>query len=206
MHVYHASLHFHPDHLMSNGAPQIDGIENANDLGERSMKNILWIVMNLLIPVAGPMLLLGLITPVRGFVVAKQLIKASVNDGQLYWSSIALSAAAIYEAIAAFQDGQGTPLYLGLAISAFVLTALAASIIVMLATLDSYNQEATNAAGCAETERNGGAAAVSYVVKVSYWLTFAVVVCTGILHIYVSQFSRASPLKETATLESNVRS
>jgi len=151
------------------------------------MKNIIWIMMNLLIPVAGPMLLLGLITPIRGFGVAKQLMKESVDDGQLYWSTIALSAAAIYEAIDAFQGGRGAPLYLGLMISLCVLIVLVASIIVMLATLDSYHHKVTRSDGSAEAGRNGVGTAVSNLVKVSYWLTFAVVVCSGLQHIFLCQ-------------------
>ncbi|WP_233234941.1 hypothetical protein [Bordetella sp. LUAb4] len=164
------------------------------------MKNIIWIMMNLLIPVVGPMLLLGLITPIRGFGVAKQLIKESVDDGQLYWSTIALSAAAIYEAIDAFQEDRGAPLYLGLMISICVLIALVASIIVMLATLDSYNQNATNSTDSTEARRNGTGSAVSNLAKVSYWLTLAVVVCSGLQHIFLCQSSRVPLLSEAVTL------
>ncbi|ALM83452.1 hypothetical protein ASB57_11170 [Bordetella sp. N] len=162
--------------------------------------------MNLLVPVAGPMLLLGLITPVRGPGVAKRLIKASVSDGQLYWSAIALSAAAIYEAIDAFHEERGNPLYIGLLISGFVLIALIASIIVMLATVESYDQKATDSTGSVALGRDDRTVAESNIVKMSYWLTLLIVVSSGLQHIYISVFPRATPQDEAATLGSNARS
>jgi hypothetical protein len=63
----------------------------------RSMNYFFWLLLNLGVPILGPLFILSLAAVSFGKDTARELIMTSVKDGQLYWSAIALSSAAIYE-------------------------------------------------------------------------------------------------------------
>ncbi|MCC8391354.1 hypothetical protein LJ656_02035 [Paraburkholderia sp. MMS20-SJTR3] len=78
-----------------------------------------WLLLNLAVPVVGPVFTLALVAPAYGGRVAGRLIAASVKDGQLFWCAIGLCAAGIYEAVTALERGSGEVSLLALAIVAF---------------------------------------------------------------------------------------
>lgn len=61
------------------------------------MTNFWWLVLNIGVPVLGPIFMLALVAPSYGGRVAGRMIFDSVKDGQLFWAAIALSASALYE-------------------------------------------------------------------------------------------------------------
>lgn len=61
------------------------------------MTYFLWWLLNVGVPILGPILILAPVAISHGKPIAKQMIFESVKDGQLFWSAIALSAAAIFE-------------------------------------------------------------------------------------------------------------
>jgi hypothetical protein len=67
------------------------------------MNLFFWMLLNLGVPIAGPIFTLALVAPTHGWRVAKTLIAASVKDGQLFWCAIGLCAAAVYEAVTALE-------------------------------------------------------------------------------------------------------
>jgi hypothetical protein len=107
-----------------------------------------WLLLNLGVPIVGPIFILALFSVTHGKALARQLIFASIAEGQLFWSAIALSAAAIYEVTAALEQQKGRTPFLELAIAAFGLIAFTCSILVMLATLKAYSdRSAAESAG-----------------------------------------------------------
>ena len=77
------------------------------------MNLFLWMLLNLGVPIVGPIFTLALVAPTHGWRVAKTLIAASVKDGQLFWCAIGLCAAAVYEAVTALERGSGVVPILG---------------------------------------------------------------------------------------------
>jgi hypothetical protein len=61
------------------------------------MNYFFWLLLNIGVPVLGPIFLLALVSIPYGRAVSKGMIFDSVKDGQLFWAAIALSAAALYE-------------------------------------------------------------------------------------------------------------
>ncbi|MFL9953466.1 hypothetical protein PQR25_27545 [Paraburkholderia nemoris] len=54
------------------------------------MNLFFWMLLNLGVPIVGPIFTLALVAPTHGWRVAKALIAASVKDGQLFWCAIGL--------------------------------------------------------------------------------------------------------------------
>ncbi|MEX3788260.1 hypothetical protein [Paraburkholderia sp. BR14374] len=99
------------------------------------MNLFFWLLLNLAVPIAGPILTLALVAPAYGWRVARTMIEASVKDGQLFWCAIGLCAAAIYEAVMALEQGSGESSMLALGIVGFCGLAFACSIAVMACLL-----------------------------------------------------------------------
>jgi hypothetical protein len=58
---------------------------------------ILWLLLNIGVPIFGPMLSLVAMTPIVGDEASRMLIRHSIRDGQLFWVSIGLCASGLYE-------------------------------------------------------------------------------------------------------------
>jgi hypothetical protein len=99
------------------------------------MNLFFWMLLNLAVPVTGPILTLALVAPAYGWRVASAMIAASVKDGQLFWCAIGLCAAAIYEAVTALEQGSRETSMLALAVVAFCGLAFCCSIAVMAGLL-----------------------------------------------------------------------
>ncbi|WP_176377852.1 hypothetical protein [Paraburkholderia youngii] len=63
------------------------------------MNLFFWVLLNLAVPIAGPIFTLALVAPAYGWRVARTMIAASVKDGQLFWCAIGLCAADGWRAI-----------------------------------------------------------------------------------------------------------
>jgi hypothetical protein len=83
------------------------------------MNLFFWMLLNLGVPIVGPIFTLALVAPAHGWRVAKALIAASVKDGQLFWCAIGLCASAAYEVVAAFERGSREMPTLAFGISIF---------------------------------------------------------------------------------------
>ncbi|MFM0505571.1 hypothetical protein [Paraburkholderia caffeinilytica] len=106
------------------------------------MNLFFWILLNLGVPIVGPIFTLVLVAPTHGWRVAKALIAASVKDGQLFWCAIGLCAAAVYEAMTVLERGRGLVSTLESAIAGFCMLAFSCSIIVMSALVYAHHDRA----------------------------------------------------------------
>jgi hypothetical protein len=105
------------------------------------MNLFFWTLLNLGVPIAGPIFTLALVVPTHGWHVAKTLIAASVKDGQLFWCAMGLCAAAIYEAMTALELGRGVVPVLEIAIAAFCMLAFVCSNVVMSLLVSAHDDQ-----------------------------------------------------------------
>jgi hypothetical protein len=111
-----------------------------------------WILLNLAVPIAGPVFTLALVAPAYGWRVARTMIAASVKDGQLFWCAIGLCAAAIYEAVTVLEQGSQDSSMLALGIVGFCGLAFACSIAVTAGLLRARQDGSGAAIGDRQTE------------------------------------------------------
>ncbi|TDY26466.1 hypothetical protein B0G81_6982 [Paraburkholderia sp. BL6665CI2N2] len=96
------------------------------------MNLFFWVLLNLGVPIIGPIFTLVLVAPAHGWHVAKALIAGSVKDGQLFWCAIGLCASALYEVVTALARGSAEAPVLayyaaGLCVAAFTCSSLVMS-------------------------------------------------------------------------------
>jgi hypothetical protein len=132
-------------HFCTGGALNIEPT-SAN--GSRSMNYFFWLLLNIGVPVFGPIFFLTLAAVSYGKAAAREMILESVKDGQMYWTAIAVSTAGIYESWTL--ASQNLPISkLVLLTCAFV--AIVSSILVTLAEVKAYSIRQMKAA---ETARH----------------------------------------------------
>ncbi|CAH2806063.1 MAG: hypothetical protein CPDRYMAC_6174 [uncultured Paraburkholderia sp.] len=102
------------------------------------MNFFFWTLLNLAVPIAGPIFTLAFVAPAHGWHFAKVLIGASVRDGQLFWCPIGLCAAGIYEAVTGLQRGSSEVELLEISIVGFSMLAFVCSNVVMTALVRGY--------------------------------------------------------------------
>jgi hypothetical protein len=147
-----------------------------------SMDLFFWLLLNLCVPLAGPVSLLALFSLTHGYGVARELIVESVRCGRLLWSAISLSAAANYEAITWLEVRGPTPM-LELSIAAHcVIGCACATLIMVMTTVD--REERRFAQSRASRVRAPSTLLRSRLVLVSIVLVCGVAVTFASTHIY----------------------
>ncbi|MFL9994903.1 hypothetical protein PQR34_09860 [Paraburkholderia sediminicola] len=148
------------------------------------MNLFLWMLLNLGVPIVGPIFTLALVAPTHGWRVAKTLIAASVKDGQLFWCAIGLCAAAVYEAVTALELGRGTVPVLEGAIAGFCMLAFACSNIVMSSLVNARQDQA--AACIRDRQKRFATGALSRVaIATSILATSLAATLFAILHVHL---------------------
>jgi hypothetical protein len=141
-----------------------------------------WLLLNLYVPITGPVSMLALVSFTHGYGVARQLIVESVRGGQLLWSSISLCAAGIYEAIIAMEMKGAKPV-LELAITVYCFVACVSSILVMQMTVADHGERFS-----AQARRKGvslvNSSSTPRHVVVSIGIVSFIVVVFASMHIY----------------------
>lgn len=155
------------------------------------MNAFLWWLLNIGVPIVGPILMLGLFAVTHGKALARLLIYESIKGGQLLWSAIAISAAAVYESTTALEREAGPAVLLELAIVAFLMIAFACSMLVMLVTLKQHDDRSfacSRHTGSAITwpRSTAGPLPENATVSASLWLTAGAALLFGALHMIVS--------------------
>ncbi|MFM0163121.1 hypothetical protein SAMN05444172_2691 [Burkholderia sp. GAS332] len=148
------------------------------------MNLFFWMLLNLGVPIVGPIFTLALVAPTHGWRVAKALIAASVKDGQLFWCAIGLCAAAVYEAVTALELGRGTVPVLEGAIAGFCMLAFACSNIVMSSLVNARQDQA--AACIRDRQKRFATGALSRVaIATSILATSLAATLFAILHVHL---------------------
>ncbi|WOD19947.1 hypothetical protein [Paraburkholderia kirstenboschensis] len=147
----------------------------------------LWMLLNLGVPIVGPIFTLALVAPAHGWAVAKELIADSVKDGQLFWCAIGLCAAGVYELVTALEQGGRAVAVLELGMVTFCLLAFVCSIIVMSCLLNSHYGRVARRVSRPYTQRTGGTFS-RVAIGCSIVSTCVAAILLAILHIYVNRF------------------
>jgi hypothetical protein len=151
------------------------------------MNLFFWMLLNLGVPIVGPIFTLALVAPTYGSRVAKALIAASVKDGQLFWCAIGLCAAAIYETVAALEQGSRETSMLVYSIAGFCALAFACSILVMSGLLNVRHDREEAGVGEKKTDFVVGTFPRVAIV-VSIFLACLVATLFAILHMRLNLF------------------
>lgn len=144
-----------------------------------------WLLLNVGVPIAGPICTLALVAPAYGSRVAAALICGSVKDGQMFWCAIALCAASAYEAASALQRGSPDVAFLIGLTTAACFVGFACSALVMLGSVNAHNRRVASArcTGFARAEPQGFSRAE---IGLSMSLTIIAATLSVILHVFVS--------------------
>lgn len=147
-----------------------------------------WLLLNVAIPLAAPIAifpLLGAGTKYRGRV--RELIMRSVREGQLFWTVIALCAAASYKAAVYMGTLKGADISIGRMI-AWTAIAWHIAIIVISAVLIVLGaMEAADDKDRAPTlQATQVAAQAPQIMVVSIWLSIATAVSVTATHLWAS--------------------
>ncbi|MGF6771362.1 hypothetical protein P3T18_003841 [Paraburkholderia sp. GAS199] len=147
------------------------------------MNLFFWALLNLFVPIFGPIFTLALMAPTHGRAIAWRLIRASVRDGQLFWCAIGLCAAALYEAMTAFERGRVGVLVLEASVFALVMLAFISSMLVTSLSLklcEAYPSRVTQG----QAQRDIWADRLP-AIKLSVVVTLLASIISGGLHFYL---------------------
>ncbi|WLI89055.1 hypothetical protein Q4S45_20500 [Massilia sp. R2A-15] len=144
--------------------------------------------MNVAVPLLAPIALLpllGLGKKHRGRV--RELIMRSLQEGQLFWTVIAMCAAASYEAAVHLGELKGTFSEISLgttvawtAILWHMVIVVISSVLVLLGTMDAADEEVHEASVIAAS----GTAQAPRIMVVSIWMSLATAVSFTATHVW----------------------
>ncbi|CAH2906358.1 MAG: FIG00457502: hypothetical protein [uncultured Paraburkholderia sp.] len=146
------------------------------------MNLFFWMLLNLGVPIVGPVFTLALVAPAHGWAVARQLIGDSIKDGQLFWCAIGLCAAGVYELVTALERGNAAAPVLQFGIVVFCLLAFASSMVVMSCLLSGHYGRPVTAAHLPQAHRAAGTFS-RVAIGCSIVSTAVAAMLFGILHI-----------------------
>jgi hypothetical protein len=149
------------------------------------MNLFFWMLLNLGVPIVGPIFTLALVAPAHGWRMAKALIAASVKDGQLFWCAIGLCAAAVYEAVTALERGSREVSLLAFSIVGFCALAFSCSTIVMSGSFNARNDRLRVAVDNGQTWITAGTMSRT-AISVSIFFTSVAAIMFAILHMYLN--------------------
>ncbi len=149
-----------------------------------------WLILNVGVPLLAPIALLPLLGVGRMFKGrVHELIVRSLREGQLFWTVIAMCAAALYEAAVHLGELTGTPAEISLgrtivwtAIAWHVAIIIISAVLVLLGTIDAADDDARAPSGTADE----GVGKPPDIMVVSICMSIATAVSFTITHVWVS--------------------
>jgi hypothetical protein len=149
------------------------------------MNLFFWMLLNLGVPIIGPIFTLALVAPAHGWRVAKALIAASVKDGQLFWCASGLCACAAYEVVAALERGGREVPILALCMVGLCIMGFVCSVLVMLGSVNAHRDRIEKGV------RDGNPPVIVYAfsrteVSLSVFLTVIAAILFAFLHVHFS--------------------
>ncbi|HAT31527.1 MAG TPA: hypothetical protein DCW29_11935 [Janthinobacterium sp.] len=149
-------------------------------------------MLNTAVPLLAPIALLpllGVSKTYRGKV--KIVIMRSLQEGQLFWTVIAMCAAACYEAAGHLEElsgqagAQSGATVAWIAIGWHVVIIIASSVLVLLGTMDAIN-EAPPATAAEKLDAPQTDAAAPMIMVVSVWMSAVSAISFGATHLWAS--------------------
>ena len=141
-----------------------------------------WLFFNVAVPLLAPIALLPLLSMSRTHQgKPRSLIRRAVQDGQLFWTVIALCAAACYEVAGLLSKlggkagHEGEELLAWLAVSLLIIMIIGSSALVLLGTLDAVNHT---------LPRHGNR--LSVIMRTSIWMAALAAIGFSIIHYWTN--------------------
>jgi hypothetical protein len=149
-----------------------------------------WLLFNVAVPLLAPIALLPLLGAGKKYKGrVRELIRRSLQEGQLFWTVIAMCAAASYEAAVHLGELKGTPEDISFgstiawtAIVWHIAIIIISSVLVLLGTMDAADEE-IHAATIQAAEGVGQAPRI---MVVSIWMSIATAVSFTATHLWAS--------------------
>lgn len=151
------------------------------------LKFLGWLLLNVGVPLLAPIALLPLLFASkrhRGNV--GKLIRRSLQEGQLFWTVIALCASACYEAaghVACIEDQDTSKVITSILVGWHVLIIIGSSVLVLVGAMDAVEETAKGAVQVAvEAEGN-----MSRIMVISIWASIIVAVSFSFTHFWAER-------------------
>lgn len=149
-----------------------------------------WLLLNVAVPLLAPIALLPLLgvgKKYKGRV--RELIMRSLQEGQLFWTVIAMCAAASYEAAVHLGELKGSPENLSFgstiawtAIVWHIAIIIISSVLVLLGTMDAADEDVHSAA----MQAAEGESHAPRIMVVSIWMSIATAFSFTATHLWAS--------------------
>lgn len=147
-----------------------------------------WLLFNVAVPLLAPIALLPLLGAGKKYKGrVGSILRRSLQEGQLFWTVIAMCASASYEAAVHLGELKGTPEKLSsgstiawTAIVWHIAIIIISSVLVLLGTMDAADEEA-HAASIKAAEGVGSAPRI---MVVSIWMSIATAVSFTATHLW----------------------
>lgn len=147
-----------------------------------------WLLANVAVPILAPIAffpLLSVGTKYRGRV--RELVMRSVQGGQLFWTVIALCAAASYKAAVYMSRLEGADISIGrmiawTAIAWHIAIIVISAVLIVLGAMEAADEEDR----AATLQAPQGVAHVPQIMVVSVWLSIATAVSVTATHLWAS--------------------
>lgn len=151
------------------------------------LKFLGWLLLNVGVPLLAPIALLPLLFASKRYQgnVGK-LMRRSLQEGQLFWTVIALCAAACYEAsghVACAADQETSKVIISIFVGWHVLIIVGSSVLVLLGAIDTVDETGVGVVQAA-VEVDGK---MSRVMRVSIWTSAIVAISFSITHLWAER-------------------
>lgn len=147
-----------------------------------------WLLVNIAVPILAPIALFPLLsvgTKYRGRV--HELVMRSIREGQLFWTVIAMCAAASYEAAVYMSGLEGEEISFGrtiawTAIAWHIALIVISAVLIVLRTMEATDEEVH----AATLQAAGDAGQAPQIMVVSIWMLVATAVSFTATHLWAS--------------------
>ncbi|MGB9109847.1 MAG: hypothetical protein WCC39_14290 [Telluria sp.] len=142
-----------------------------------------WLLLNVAVPLLAPIAFFPLLNAGKGYSGrVRELIMRSVREGQLFWTVIAMCAAASYEAAVHMGELEGDEIAGGTsiawaAIAWHVAIIISSAVLIVLNTMDAADADVQAAEGVDQAPQ---------IMVVSIWMSIATAVSFTATHLWAS--------------------
>lgn len=147
-----------------------------------------WFLLNVAVPLLAPIALLPLLSASKKYPrMVRKLVRRSLQDGQLFWTVIAMCAAAWYEAAGNLQELSGNhdavangTIIAWVVIGWHTLIIVFSSVLVLLGTMDAYDE----ANGHTRKKTAPTGKPVPIIMRLSIWASAATAFSLTLTHAW----------------------
>jgi hypothetical protein len=149
-----------------------------------------WLLLNVAVPFLAPIALLPLLGASKKYNGrVSELVRKSLQEGQLFWTVIAVCATASYEAAVHLGELKGSVADISLSITIawtiiiwHIVIIIISAVLVLLGAMDAADEEVHDATMLASS----GVGKAPRIMMVSIWMSAATTVSYTVTHLWAS--------------------